>query len=248
MVAAGEPGVTPTSKRVSAPVVDSRVAGAAESHHWINVTASFARAFERAASANAGVTAVVEARAGTPARRRWVLRRVADPSLDFLDGTFMTDIATYVVMEQYDTPRTPEDAHTHRWLSAVKRVGPMLGAIDIATLSYDSVLSATRHNAKPTEENAIVVIESFNARDVDEMKTILKETAEAAVQAGECIEYSVLQSRGGSLFKTVEVYQDVEALKKSSTARVHRAFQRRLVGKLVGEHLERQTFKATLLA
>lgn len=249
MVTTSEPNIAFSSQRVRAPVVDSRVAGVVDTHHWIHVNASFARAFERAAAANAGVTAVVEARAGTPARRRWVLHRVADPSLEFLDGTFTTDAVTYVVMEQYDTPTGTQDvAHTHRWLSAVKKVGPMLGAIDIATLTYDSVFSARRHNAMPTQENAIVVIESFNAKNAREMRAILQETAEAAVQAGECLEYSVLQAQGSAFFKTVEVYQDVEALKNSRSARVHRALERRLVGKVVGEHRERQTFKATHLA
>jgi len=239
-------------RTVKAPVVASRVAGVTESHHWIHVNGGLAKAFERAAAANASVTALVEERAGAGARRRWVLRRCADPSLDFVDGAFTDDdLATFVVMEQWDDNDTeaPESTHTHRWLSAVRRVGPMLGAIDIQTLSYRNIFRARKVNSPPNPDGCIIVTESINVHpdSVGCMSEILSTTAQASVAAGECLEFSILQSTAGNFFKTVEVYADAQAIRNHMDG-VDRSFVNRTRGKTMGEHRERQTFKASLLA
>lgn len=237
---------------VRAPVVDSRVAGVSENHHWISIRAASARAFERAAAANASVTAVVEARENRRADRRWVLRQVADPSLGFIDGGFSTDCVMYVVMEAFPDISTPNasSAHTERWLSAVRRTSRAFGAVGIQSLPYHSVFAARRHHARPQEDTAVVVLETVavdtaNA-SIDDVLHILRSGAEATVSAGECIDFSVLQAKGApSLFKTVEVYQDVDAM-RAHIELLDRAFVRRTKGKLVGTHRERYTFKAIL--
>lgn len=238
---------------VRAPVVDSRVAGVSEAHHWICVRSDYARAFERAAAANASVTAVVEERAGRGASRRWVLRRVADPSLGFIDGSFVTDTTTFVVMEAFRDGEHADDAHTHRWLSAVRRTSRALGALDIQSMPYYSIFSARRHHARPETESAVIVVESINVdmsrpENLEDIKSILRSGAEASVNAGESLDFSVLQAKGEpSFFKTVEVYENVDAM-RTHMERLDRAFVRRSRGKLIGHHRERQTFKAILFA
>lgn len=253
------PRQTPVAQRVRAPAVDSRVSGATASHHWIHVTTQYARAFERAAAANASVTAEVERRAGGGASRRWVLRRVADPTLGFLDGTFAQDTATYVVMERYLSPSNPTTTPsatadtaptTRRWLSAVRRVGPALGALDIASRDYDSIFAAERYRRDVDAERCYVVVEAVQALPShgEAVRHVLSTGAEAAVMADECVEMDVLQATtNADFFKIVTVYEDVDQMVRHLEGG-YNAFRLRTRGKLIDAKRERQTFKPTLLA
>lgn len=226
--------------RARARVVDSRVGGALETHHWVTVAGESASAFEKAATSHASVAALLEQRTGAGRVHRWLLRAAPSTALGLPDGTFRTDKATYCVMECFGGP-APD-----RWLGAVKRAAPALGAHDIRSLQYASLFAARAHTAD--KEPAAVVVEGFNAQPemVDAVAEILRDAAEASVNAGQCVAFSVLQAENRpTFFKTVAVYADAGALRAHRDG-FDRAVVRRTAGKTIGEHRSRQTFTPVL--
>lgn len=238
--------------RARAPVIDSRVAGVVEAHHWIVVASGSTRAFEKAALANAHVTSLVEKRSGNGALHRWLLTLIPDPTLGFMDGVFRTETTTYVVMETFKSSNLDERL-TQRWLSAVKRVRPMFEMLDIRSLSYENVFTSKVHGASFDPNCNVVVVESVNVdmsrpQNLQEVMEILRTGAEASVSAGECLEFCVLQAKDRpGFFKTIEVYKDVDALRAHMDG-FDRAFVRRTQGRTIGSHRSRQTFKPVFFA
>lgn len=239
-------------KRMRAHVVDSRVASVVEAHHWITVKGSATRMFERAAVAQADMTRHVERRTGAGALHRWVLRNVQDPTLGFMDAAFVTKPTdTYVVMETFKSGE--QDDVTHRWLSAVERVGPAVDTLDIQTRHYENVFTAKLHDAEFDPDRTIVVVESVNVDmsrpgNLEEVTGILRSGAEASVANGECLEFCILQAPGErGFFKTIEVYRDVDALRAHMDG-LDRAFVRRTQGRcIVSSHgRSRESFKAVV--
>ena len=210
--------------KTAAHVVDTQVASRIEAHHWIVIKPQAMRVFERAAVAQADIARQLECRKGAGALHRWVLRHVVSPSAE-MDISFPYGDGIYVVMEAFKPiQQAYGDANplTRRWLSAVERVGPIINTVAIQTRHYDNLFTCKFHDVVFDPNANIVVLNSIN---VDSSKsTVLKRVveqlnhiAEESVQTGQCLEFCVLQAPGEKGFlKTIEVYKDVDAMKKST--------------------------------
>jgi quinol monooxygenase YgiN len=204
---------------VRAPVVDVRVAFANEAHHWLTVSSGGKALFERAAVAQADMVRVVEREAGGGALHRWVLRAVEDPLGRERGGGDVNGVGRYVVMETYkegggDLVTT---GAMDRWLGAIAAAGEKLDCAVSATLRYANVFTTKMHGATFDVHRSIVVAESVQAEAgaAAALRQVLEGRAEAAVAAGDCLEFCVLEATcKDGLFKTIEVYADVDALRE----------------------------------
>jgi quinol monooxygenase YgiN len=200
---------------VRAPVVDSRIGSAVEAHHWITVSSSSVRLFERAAVAHTDMVRRVERHAQNGSIHRWVLRAVADPALATPLQSSNAQ-SRYVVMETFKPGEDNSRGVMRRWLGAVERLGPALNAPVVQTLQYNNVFTSKLHNAKFDINDAVVIVESVNAGSMDcaeELQNLLEANAEASVACGDCLEFCVLEAVDSPAFyKTIEVYADVDRL------------------------------------
>lgn len=206
------------------------------------------RLFERAAVAQADMTRQVERRAGQGALHRWVLRQVSDPTAGFLDVSFEARDTRYVVMETFKKRLSVETPGVmRRWLSAVERVGPLMDTLDIRTRNYENVFTSKLHDVQFDPNQNIVVVESVNVdmsrkQNLEDVIGVLRSTAEAAVSAGNCLEFCVLHAPGEQgFFKTIEVYKNVDALRAQGET-LDKVYLRRVQGRTIKGNRSRQTF------
>lgn len=210
-------------QRKSAPVVDSRVASRFEAHHWITVQNQSQRLFERAAVAQVDLTRQLERTQGREdsALHRWVLREIdVNPYAVSRSSAVNSTSSRYLVTESFDKQATQASKSvTKRWLSAVKRVGPLISAtIDIHSLQYSDVFTSKKHDVVFDPSENIVVIHCLNInkdlpRSAELLIDALRAKAERAVSVGSCLEFCVLQSDSKpSLLKTIEIFPSMEAL------------------------------------
>lgn len=244
--------------RTSAQVVDSRVACRHEVHHWIVVKGHSKRMFERAAVAQTDVTRQLEARGGPGALHRWVLREVSD-QLTATSNHFALGVGQgntqYVVMESFDqrTVQQSSSSLTHRWLSAVERVGPLISAVDIHTLQYSDVFTSKRHDVVFNPRENIVVLETINLNSlspeiVSSVVEALRAKAERSVSVGDCLEFCVLQSMSqASLLKTVEIYKNMEALRFHIDG-LDKKYMHRVLHHTMNSRRNRQVFKPVVFS
>lgn len=236
-------------RRTSALVIDSLVRNATEAHHWITVGSAHTRMFERAASAQASMTRVVESRTGTGASSRWVLRETPDPCLG-LDATacFENGVGKYVVMESFEKAASLQSEDlTKRWLAAVKRLGRMFDTVDIKSIEYDNVFTAKMHRQGDLTEDTVVRMQSFTAEPgmLDATIDVLKSSAESAVANRQVLKFCVLKG-GDSLVKTVAVFGNGDAM-KSYLDGSNKVLAKRLRGKINSTRKNSNTFQPIIV-
>ena len=205
--------------------------------------------FERAASAQASMTRVVESRTGTGASSRWVLRETPDPCLG-LDATacFENGVGKYVVMESFEKAASPQSEDlTKRWLAAVKRLGRMFDTVDIKSIEYDNVFTAKMHRQGDLTEDTVVRMQSFTAEPgmLDATIDVLKSSAESAVANGQVLKFCVLKG-GDSLVKTVAVFGNGDAM-KSYLDGSNKVLAKRLRGKINSTRKNSHTFQPIIV-
>lgn len=243
--------------RASATIIDSRVASRREAHHWIVVKDQSRRAFERAAVAQADIAHQLEKIQKSGAAHRWVLceltHGIPHPPLLAMSQEGHT---RYLVTESFDRRLWDTTLHhnslTRRWLSAVERVGPLISTVDIHSLEYKDVFTSKLHDVIFDPNANIVVLECINIksdrRAVDAVLDALRAKAERSVAVGECLEFSILQSRSEpTLFKTVEVYTNDSALQLHMDG-IDKKFLPSIEPHVVGTKRNRQFFKPVVFA
>lgn len=196
----------------------------------------------------------MERRAGQGALHRWVLRQVSDPIVGLLDVSFEAQGARYVVMETFKKRLSQEAPGVmRRWLSAVERVGPLMDTVDIRTRNYENVFTSKLHDVQFDPNQNIVVVESVNVdmsrkQNLQEVIEVLRSTAEAAVSAGNCLEFCVLHAPGEQgFFKTIGVYKDVGAL-RAHIDTLDKVYVRRVQGRTIKGNRSRQTFRPVVFS
>lgn len=230
---------TKPHKKAPAHVIDSRISARTEAHHWVTVRAHAARTFERAAVAQADAARALEGNTGGNLHR-WLLRDSAQHAQD----------ASYVVMECFARGHVP---HTRRWLAAVEKLGPAVNAVDIRTMKYDNLFTCKLHDLRFDPVRNVVVIEAINvdmSKDgsIDAVVDALQNAAQQGVASGHCLEFCVLKGNGQSGFlKTVEVYEDEQALEKHMLLADH-TLSEALKPYTISPQRSRRTFQPVVFA
>lgn len=140
-----------------------------------------------------------------------------------------------------------------RWLSAVEKAGPLVNAVDIRTLKYENMFTSKLHDAKFDPHNNIVVMESVNVdmsrrSNLENAVKVLRDAAETSVTSGDCLEFCVLHAPGEKgFFKTIEVYKDVDALKRHMQGK-DKAYAKSLEKYTIHGHRNRLSFKPVVFS
>ncbi|CAN8064563.1 unnamed protein product [Agarophyton chilense] len=242
-------------KKASAHVVDSRVATRVEAHHWVVVSNSSLRIFERAAVAQADLAHQVDARTHSGALHRWLLRETEDPTHLFTKPSLSKSEVRYVVMEAFDRHDDSIENQfiMRRWLSAVERAGPLIDTFQIQTLHYENVFTSKVHDVHFDPYHNIVVMESINVdltKDgaVDHVYDALRRSAERSVTTGECLEFCVLHAPNEhGFFKTIEVFKNEAALISHMSGTDVSTVQE-ITPYLIQGNRNRQTFKPVVFS
>eukprot|EP00173_Palmaria_palmata_P004391 Plantae.Rhodophyta-Palmaria_palmata.ctg5867.p1 GENE.Plantae.Rhodophyta-Palmaria_palmata.ctg5867~~Plantae.Rhodophyta-Palmaria_palmata.ctg5867.p1 ORF type:complete len:164 (+),score=46.67 Plantae.Rhodophyta-Palmaria_palmata.ctg5867:38-493(+) len=140
-----------------------------------------------------------------------------------------------------------------RWLGGMELVGKTVQAEVQASLRYRNVFTSKLHDSKFDVNKAVVVVESIQAKaEKDNIKIVregLEAAAEAAVVAGDCLEFCVLEAaceKGVGLFKTIEVYESEE--KRDGRLDLDAAFVEATKGAVAAGKRTRSMFKPVVFA